>query len=94
MTAVRQGVHVQVGGRVQGVGYRAFAQSCARRRGVTGLVRNLPGGRVEVVAVGPHADLEDLLDDLRSGPAAGVVRDVQVEWLVAAAQYDSFTIEI
>ncbi|MEW6754889.1 MAG: acylphosphatase [Candidatus Latescibacterota bacterium] len=80
-------------GRVQGVGFRAFAQSQARRRGLTGYVRNLRDGGVEVVAVGPRPELEELLAALRSGPAGSVVRDCHVAWMAPAARYESFTIE-
>lgn len=72
--------HLWVSGMVQGVGYRFFAERIARRLAVDGLVRNLPDGRVEVIAEGPRHALEQLLADLRRGPAGAVVRDVAVEW--------------
>lgn len=72
--------HVWVSGSVQGVGFRFFAERIARRRGVSGLVRNLPDGRVEVIAEGPRLALEQLIADLRKGPPGAVVRDVVVEW--------------
>lgn len=62
-----------VKGRVQGVGYRYFALRTAERLGVTGFVRNLSDGRVEVVGEGPEAVLAEFEEHLRQGPAfAGV----------------------
>lgn len=62
-----------VKGRVQGVGYRYFALRAAERLGVTGFVRNLSDGRVEVVGEGPEEVLAEFEEQLRQGPAfAGV----------------------
>lgn len=59
---------IHVSGKVQGVGYRAFARSAARELGIHGHAHNLPDGSVEVLACGsPHA-LEELLARLRAGP--------------------------
>jgi acylphosphatase len=58
-----------VSGRVQGVGFRYFTQDTARREGLSGVVRNLPDGRVEAVAEGDHASLERFEAALRHGPA-------------------------
>jgi len=57
-----------VSGRVQGVGYRAFAARAARSLGLTGGATNLPDGRVEVVVAGPLHALERLESALREGP--------------------------
>jgi len=74
-------VHAIVRGRVQGVGYRDFVELHARALGLTGLVRNLPGGRsVEVWANGSHQVLETLVERLRQGPRFAHVNDVEVEW--------------
>ena len=59
----------RVRGRVQGVGYRYFVLREAEERGVTGYVRNLPDGSVEVVAEGGDETLSDLEGRLRDGPA-------------------------
>jgi len=72
-----------VSGRVQGVGYRFFAQDRARARGLSGTVRNLPSGDVEVDAEGPETALRAFLIDLQQGPPAARVRDVSVRWLSA-----------
>ena len=55
-------------GRVQGVGYRYFTVRAARELGLSGWVRNLRDGRVEVLAVGVHRKLSDLEGELRVGP--------------------------
>ena len=62
-----------VKGRVQGVGYRAFAQKKALELGLSGYAENLPDGRVEVVAEGPKEALELFLHHLKQGPRLAVV---------------------
>jgi acylphosphatase len=70
---------VLVSGLVQGVNFRAACQRAAARRGVTGWVRNLDDGRVEVVFEGPAGDVAHLLDWARRGPRLAVVADVAVQ---------------
>lgn len=67
-------------GRVQGVGYRAFARRHALDLRLTGTVENLSDGRVEVVAEGPRSELEHLLVFLRRGPVHAQVDSVEVHW--------------
>ncbi len=73
-------MHCLVSGRVQGVGFRFFVMDQARRHGLSGWVRNLPGGQVELEAVGDRAELEALLADVRGGPTLARVDGVDVEW--------------
>jgi len=70
-----------VAGRVQGVFYRASTQSRAQLLGVTGYARNLPDGRVEVLACGTPAAVQALCDWLWEGPPAAHVTAVDVESL-------------
>ena len=64
-----------ISGLVQGVGFRWYTARVARELGVCGFVRNLPDGRVEVVAGGPDGQLAALHAKLATGPAgARVVR--------------------
>jgi acylphosphatase len=79
-------------GRVQGVGYRYFAQHAATQLGLTGYTRNLDDGRVEVYAVGPDDKLADLAGILHSGPRWSDVRGVE-EQEAAVKQYGGFRIE-
>ncbi len=69
-----------VSGVVQGVGFRFFTERVARRLGLAGLARNLPDGRVEIIAEGPRAALDQFIAEVRRGPAGAVVTGVQVEW--------------
>lgn len=61
-------VLILVDGQVQGVGYRAFARSAARKLGVHGHARNLADGRVEVLACGAAQALQEFTARLREGP--------------------------
>lgn len=77
----------RIAGRVQGVGYRAFAQQVARELGLTGWARNLDDGGVEVHANGSVAQLETFEGRLRQGPRWSGVRSVEVtEVAVSGAQ--------
>jgi acylphosphatase len=68
-----------VSGRVQGVYFRASTREQAAVLGVTGYARNLPDGRVEVVACGDRAAVERLRDWLRVGPPQARVTTVHCE---------------
>ena len=68
-----------VSGRVQGVGFRFFAERAARRTGVCGWVRNLPDGSVETVVEGEEPAVMRYLDEIRKGPLGGRVSDIRVE---------------
>ncbi len=85
-------LEANVRGRVQGVGYRYFAVSRAMRLGLTGWVSNEQDGSVRVVAEGPRADLDDLLDELREGPPAALVEHVTDDWLPYTGRWSDFGI--
>ena len=70
--------------------FRDFASRKARRVGVTGFVRNLPDGTVEVVAQGSKESLEKLLEYLRRGSMLSHVENVLVEWRTPQKTFDSF----
>ena len=69
-----------VHGRVQGVGFRFFAQLRASELGLTGYVRNRWDGAVEVVAEGEEDAVRRLLGELRVGPRSAIVDRVDVQW--------------
>ena len=76
-----------VGGRVQGVFYRATTAHRARELGVTGYAKNLPDGRVEVLAVGEASAVEALIEWLWTGSSASKVTSVEaIEVTLSADQ--------
>ena len=79
-------------GRVQGVGYRFFAERAASELGLKGYVRNLPDGRVEVYAIGEDPSLKELGEQLREGPRAARVEAVE-EQETPVKKYRNFAIE-
>ncbi|MEX1248159.1 MAG: acylphosphatase [Anaerolineales bacterium] len=83
-------MHAWVEGRVQGVGFRYFVRQRAAALPITGWVRNLSDGRVEVLAEGQPADLESLLASLRQGPTGSLVTHVSVDWERAAGDFVDF----
>ncbi|HSN93836.1 MAG TPA: acylphosphatase [Anaerolineaceae bacterium] len=82
-----------VSGRVQGVGYRFFVYEHASSLGLTGWVRNLKDGNVEVVAEGSTEALETLLAELERGPGGSRVSEVKTNWSAASAEFYLFSIE-
>jgi acylphosphatase len=80
-----------VRGRVQGVGYRWFAQRAATELGLAGYTRNLDDGRVEVYATGPEAKLSELAGRLHQGPRWADVRGVE-EQEAAVERHGAFSI--
>ena len=66
-----------ISGRVQGVGFRYFAQAAASRENVDGWARNLSDGRVEILAEGEEDALERFERQVRRGPSGARVDDIQ-----------------
>ncbi len=79
-----------ISGTVQGVNYRASAAGKATDLGLTGYARNLPDGRVEVVAEGSQASLVSLRQWCRDGPPAAVVDTVNATEGPATGEFTSF----
>ena len=84
--------HALISGRVQGVAFRFFAEHVARTLGVTGWVRNLHDGRVEVVAEGEKEILEEFLKELKKGPRLARVEEVEITWEDYRGEFLDFTI--
>ena len=78
--AAPNSLHAIIHGRVQGVGYRVFAKTAAKRHGCTGWVRNLPDGSVEVHALADEPCLVEFLTELSMGPPWSHVAEIDVKW--------------
>lgn len=83
--------HVFFSGSVQGVGFRYTAQRFAQELKVAGWVKNLPDGRVEMMAEGPRERVEDLIDKLDKF-FERKVQHKDIDWLDARGQFMDFTI--
>ena len=84
--------HIVVSGLVQGVGFRYLTSRRADELELTGYVRNLPDGRVEILARGDRGRIADLVALLRVGPRSASVREVAVEWVTPTEQFDRFEV--
>ena len=83
--------HIYFSGGVQGVGFRYTACLDARELGLTGWVRNLKDGRVEMEAQGPEKDLQDLLRQLRNTPPIRI-DDYSIQEIPLKEQEKKFSI--
>lgn len=89
-TDKKQRLEARVTGRVQGVGFRHFTTTAARRLGLSGWVRNERDGSVCFVAEGTRADLEQLLRAVHDGPPAARVQNVAAQWSATEETFDGF----
>ena len=85
-------LHAKVYGKVQGVFFRANTETQAKNFGLTGWVRNLDDGGVEVVAEGDFSTLEKFLAWLYRGPAASRVDEVKFEYSAATCEFKNFSV--
>lgn len=81
-----------VHGHVQGVGFRFYVRNNAVLLGITGTVRNLSDGTVEIVANGAVEDLEQLLHYLDIGPVGSQVEKVDIQWFRTESVLKTFEI--
>jgi len=84
--------HVFYEGRVQGIGFRYTARQLATGFDVTGWVRNLPDGRVEMLAAGASDELEAFLQAIRDSQLASFIRNETIEQTPAPAGLRGFEI--
>jgi acylphosphatase len=89
---VRVARHFLIRGRVQGVGFRMFADHYAEREGLHGWIRNRPDGCVEAHAEGDVAAVERFERVLRQGPPHARVDDVEVHDVVPSGRDTGFTV--
>ena len=82
-----------ISGDVQGVGFRFFAQRAAARHQVTGYVRNLSDGRVEVLAEGNASAVNGFRIDLEAGPTLSDVGLIEETVLEPSGRYPQFRVE-
>jgi len=95
-----QQAHIFISGRVQGVGYRYFVRSNARKLGLTGWVRNTEDGGVEAVLQSSASSdqegekiIEKMIGMCRQGPPLSEVEHIGFEWENQEETYTEFLIQ-
>ena len=91
-SALRRRLTVLYAGHVQGVGFRYTAKTVATGFDITGVIRNLPDGRVELTAEGTHEELDAFRLAIRDAGLAGLIRDEQLHWADAKNEFRGFEI--
>lgn len=87
-----QRLKIVVSGKVQGVFFRASTQKIASQHAIKGYVRNLPDGRVEILADGATEALENFLDWCKRGPMMAKVEQIEIDVIQAPEDYQHFEI--
>ena len=92
MTTTR--AHLWISGQVQGVNFRYYTRQHALRLGLTGWVRNLWDGRVEVLLEGEEAAVRQMVEWCHTGPPAAYVVGVEIEWESPSGTLKNFDIQM
>ena len=86
-------LHVCFSGMVQGVGFRFTVRRIAGQYEVTGFVKNLPNGDVEVVTEGDREVVESFINDIYSSSLSNYIRNMEKDSSPATGEYSGFNIE-
>lgn len=89
---MKKQLHIFYTGRVQGVGFRFTAIDIAKDIGVTGWVKNLRYGRVELLAEAEEKKLKNFLSRINNF-FARYIQDTDINWLAATGEFKDFIIE-
>ena len=81
-----------VHGTVQGVGFRYTTARTSARYLVTGTVRNLPDGTVEIIAEGARSDVQAFLNGVKTSRVGGYITEVEERWSRGTKSHNSFDI--
>jgi len=88
----RQRMHIFYSGRVQGVGFRHATKQVAMGYDVTGIVRNLADGRVELIAEGARAELEAYRKAIEDSEVGSFIRQAEAAWSEPKNEFRGFEI--
>ena len=85
-------IYLLISGSVQGVFYRAEAKRKAEELNLTGWVKNMPDGKVEVIAEGEEKNLKEFIKWCYNGSDSAVVNEVKAKWTEYEEKFDKFEI--
>jgi acylphosphatase len=86
-------LHLIISGRVQGVFFRHNTNKIANKLGLTGFVRNLGNGCVEIIAEGNEEKLKELIAFCRKGPENSSIDDVKIQYEEAKNEFNTFSVK-
>ena len=89
---VKQRIHIFLTGKVQGVFFRQATKVVAIKNNVTGWVKNLENGEVEILLEGDDKNVNSVIDWCRNGPANSRVDEVKIEPQEFSGQYSNFEV--
>lgn len=89
---MKKQLKIVIAGKVQGVGFRRFVHTNAKRLSLNGTVRNTTDGNVEIIAEGEQRNLIKLLDNLKRGPPGSQVREVSHSIIEPSGTFSEFEI--
>ncbi|MGB7639030.1 MAG: acylphosphatase [Nitrososphaeraceae archaeon] len=85
--------HLFISGKVQGVYFRQNTRIVASRHKVTGSVRNLKDGRVEVILEGNETDVGEVIEWCHAGPTKAIVDDVDIKYQKHTGEFQEFKVK-
>ncbi len=88
----RKKAHILYTGRVQGVGFRYTVKKLSPGFEITGEIKNLPDGRVELIVEGIEEELEDFLQAIRDSGLRRMIKEEDQNWSQATGDYRGFEI--
>ena len=89
---VKQSVHILVTGKVQGVFFRQATKVVATKNNVTGWVKNLENGQVEILIEGDDKNVKSVIDWCHNGPANSRVDEIKIEQQEFSGRYSNFEV--
>jgi len=84
--------HLIVSGRVQAVLYRDFTRREAEKLDISGYVKNLPNGDVEIIAEGSEENLKKFVSVCKKGPLMAFVKNIEINDETATNEFDDFDV--
>jgi acylphosphatase len=89
---VQKRAHLWISGLVQGVFFRARAEEQASSKGLTGWVKNLPDGKVEILFEGPDKAVDEMVKWCHRGPRGALVKAIEIKWENSTGEFANFQI--